>query len=270
MPFDMNAGPLVLGASGKLGRALRYLHDTGHTKFAVPPVFQYRANGDGLLWDPLKGTQPEVAFSSIILLAGVTSGDDLHLNTDLAQAACQVADGARVLIASTQAVYGPQVGTLSEDHPCQPSSAYGTAKLAMEIAVAEQPNVTCMRIGNVVGSDALTAGMERGAVVLDQFADGRYPQRAMIGPLTLGHILEALVRISKPLPQILNLAQPELIGMDALLDAAGVTWTTRTAPDTALTALEMDLTALQNLVDIPTANAEDLITEAQLAGWKLP
>lgn len=270
MPYDNDAGPLVLGASGKVGTMLRRLCDTGEICFAAKPVFQYRRGDQGLVWDVLHQPAPDVAFSSIIVLAGQTGHDDLGVNRDLALAACELAAGAPVLLASTQAVYGPQDGIMSETDTCAPVTAYGRAKLAMEQAVASHDNVTCLRIGNVVGCDGLAAGMARGAVTLDQFTDGQFPQRAMIGPHSLCHALVALLAHKKSLPQTLNLAQAPLVGMDAILNAAGAQWVPRPAPDGALARLEMDLTALRNLVDLPDADPHKMIAQARLAGWTPP
>jgi len=114
--------------------------------------------------------------------------------------------GVRVLIASTQAVYGPLAGRLSEDTPCQPASEYGAAKLAMEQAVDR-------------------------------------------------------------LPQTLNVAQPGMVAMDDILAAADVPWVWRTAPDTVLPILDLNVSALGRITDVPTADPVALVEEARFTGW---
>jgi nucleoside-diphosphate-sugar epimerase len=269
MPYDADAGPLILGASGKIGSAINTLHTAGMFDFAAQPTWQYRQSSTGLNWDILHEKQSKVAFCGIIVLAGVTAGENLELNTALAQAACDLADGARVLIASTQAVYGSQAGLLSEQTLCRPNTADGRAKFAMEQAMARHTNVTCLRIGNVLGSDALTAAMTAGEVTLDIFPDGRSPCRAMIGPLTLARSLAQLIQTPKPLPQTLNLAQPKLVEMAAILTAAGRFWVPRPAPPTALARLELDLRKVADFVDLPDTDPHQLLCEAKLAGWNL-
>ena len=275
MMKDRVAGPLVLGATGKVGGALTRLHLGG----LADAIWQYRPTsmapmhaGSALAWDILQDPMPQLRPSAVIVLAGVTSGTsaDFAQNTALALAACDFADqagGLRVLLASSQAVYGPQSGRLSEDTPCYPNTAYGQAKLDMERAVAGRSNVTCLRIGNVVGSDTISAAMARGAVVLDRFADGQSPRRLMIGPQTFGEMLCALLAVSDPLPPVLNVAASGLVAMTDLMTAAGLSWQWQDALPHALPALDLDLSRLQSVIRVPAADPSDLIAQARLAGW---
>ena len=146
-------GPLILGASGEIGRSLArvwamtvpeagpglWQHRPGA---AAPPVF-LAPDVPSLSWDILAEAPPALpaGLSGIVVLAGVTSGDAaaLALNTRLAEAALALARAhgiARVLLASSQAVYGPHPGPAQENSFCAPLSAYGAAKLAMEQALA--------------------------------------------------------------------------------------------------------------------------------------
>jgi dTDP-4-dehydrorhamnose reductase len=167
--------------------------------------------------------------------------------------------GVPVLVASTQAVYGPQPGLLREDAALMPANHYGRAKSAMEAAVAAS-HVTCLRIGNVAGCDALAAGIARGGVVLDRFADGQGPLRVMLGPLDLCHVIQGLLAVPTR-PPVVNVARPGLVAMADVLTAAGVAFDWRVAPDGALPELGLDVTLLQGISPLPAANAGDMAAQ---------
>ena len=266
-------GPVLLGASGKVGRALRAVWPDG-----VDLLCQYRGFGPsgGLLWDMLDAPAPDLPHpvSGIVAMMGVTHGDAraLQANTRLALAACDLAEragGLRVLLASTQAVYGPRRDVLHERSPCYPRSDYGRAKLAMEQAVAGRPNVTCLRIGNVMGCDGLSAAMARGPVGLERFADGTGPARMMIGPADFAQTLLALLAHEGPLPPVLNVAAYPIIAMQDLLVAAGADWHWDVAAQGGLPALRLDLTVLGTCVPLIQTCADGLVAQARAAGWEV-
>ena len=271
---DMNKhGPLILGGTGQVGRMLARVWPQGPA-----PLWQRRAGAtpvgdDDLVWDILSQDSPAVPrpVGAVVVLAGAIHGPDLSVNTSLAQAGCALAArlGVRALVASSQAVYGRQSGLVSETDTAHPANAYGQAKYDMEHAVAGLPDVTCLRIGNVAGADGLFGAMGRGPIRLDRFSDGRAPQRMMIGPRDLARVLTSLCCAPAPLPPLLNIAAPGLIGMDALAQAAGVTWDWQPAPDTALPELAMDVGALTDLVPLAPATASDLVAQARAGGWKV-
>ena len=262
-PRALPHGPLILGGTGRLGRALA----RAWPATAPQPVWQSRDGAGGTLaWDILSAPAPDVPpVSGVIVLAGVLRGDSaaLGLNTALAQAGCDLAAalGVPALVASSQAVYGPQPGLLSETAPCAPAGAYGQAKLAMERAVAA-PHVTCLRIGNVAGCDTLADAVARPPVVLDRFADGQGPRRAMLGAADMTRALPALLAAADR-PPVVNLARPGLVAMADLLDALGVPFGWRPAPPSALQALEMDVTLLQGICPLPDADAGAMADQ----GW---
>lgn len=271
---------LVMGASGRVGAYLRQFWPG----MAVDAVWQYRADAPpgGLLWAPLDDPVPDCGpVAAILCLAGVTRGAGLARNTDLARAALRAADrlgAGRVLLASSSAVYGATPGPHAEDGPCHPVTAYGAAKLAMEQAAstaAPMPRVTCLRIGNIAGADALLGGLDPACPPrLDQFADGRAPRRAYIGPVTLARVLAELACHPTALPRVLNIAQPGLIGMDALLRAAGGAWAWQPAPATALPEVGLALDRARTLVSVPPATPHGLVAEWRLtwaaARWNDP
>lgn len=267
----MSTGPLILGASGRVGRMLHHLWVQGLLDFGGQPLWQYRRDQPGqadhkIIWDMLADPAPDVAVSGVICLAGATSGPDLAMSRDLALAALDVAGDAPLLYASSQAVYGPQTGMLSEGGLCQPG-AYGAAKLAAEAVLAIAPNATALRIGNVIGADMLLLNAAKGAVVLDRFADGQSPRRMMIGPQTLGQVFADLLALGQIAPAVINVAQPGLVAMADLLASAGHTWTWQEAPATAIPELALDLRLMQSLITVPDADPAILVAEARQAGW---
>lgn len=256
-------GPLLIGATGHVGRMLLA---SGSLQGAVA---QSRQPLPGhITWDPLGEDVPKdlPAVSGVIMMAGTATGGADHRLLALAAARAGAALGVPVLIASSQAVYGPTPGPHMEDGPCAPAGAYGMAKFEMEAAVADQPHVTCLRIGNVAGADMLFRSMAGGAVRLDELPDGGGPRRAMIGPVTLARCLIDLLALDHR-PALLNLAQPGLIDMADLVRAAGADWTFQPAPDTVLPRLELDLSRLTAMLSVPPADATTLVAEARACGW---
>lgn len=286
-----DAGPLVLGATGKVGRTLRLVDAAGLWPGGAP-LWQHRSGRAlsgmrTLCWDVLDGPAPDAAALAgcrgVIVLAGVTGGDATALTGNSALALAAVDLSARhglgpVLVASSGAVYGRRAGAVTEDMPLTPANPYGKAKAAMEAAVtarlaelgADAPAVCCLRIGNVAGADQLFAAMSRGPVTLDRFADGQGPRRAYIGPVDLGRVLAGLLARGAALPSALNIAARGLVAMQGLLDAAGAAWRWVDAPPTALPELRLDTTRLAGLLDIPLppAEAADLVAQARLGGWE--
>ena len=261
---------LVLGATGRIGTILRkrWPQDPGWGAIRDQVTWQTRqvAAGLGPGWcglDPVR--QPEVLAQAatgqtvILCLAGVVTarapGSDLGDNVTLAEAAIRAAAGtrARVILASSAAVYGNQAGVLDEAAALAPQNAYGRAKAAMEARGAALGAelgvpVTSLRIGNIAGIDAILGGWRPG-FRLDQFADGRTPRRSYIGMLSLARVLGDLVRADQ-LPGILNVATPGMVEMGALLDAAGLAWTPQPAPDSAISEVCLSTLALERFTSL--------------------
>lgn len=260
---------LVLGANGRLGRILSQNWPTA----GIAPRWQQRQPSQGhrggtvVECDILSEHAPALGPTDIVLgLAGVVPGrpQDLSVNIDLALATLKIArrSGARhVFLSSSAAVYGSRPGLYSEAADPQPDTPYGRAKLDMERAVMAAADasvgVTCLRIGNVAGADALLGvaaqkwrSERQGAVALDQFSDETGPRRSYIGPKDLADVLARLCRLGAKgarLPPVLNVAAPGPVAMTDLLDAARVAWTWQPAPDTAVAQLVLDVAALTAL-----------------------
>ena len=117
---------LVLGSTGRVGRALR-----AHWPKSVPVLWQTRTpspDAKTICWDILAGAPPTLPpLAGVVGLAGVTAGPDLAQNSALGLAAAHL--NVPVLLASTQAVYGAPIGAVSEASPVAPVTDYGRAKL---------------------------------------------------------------------------------------------------------------------------------------------
>lgn len=216
-------------------------------------------------WDILKAT-PRLPEGCVILhLAGATRGPAVNDAAALAQAVC--AQGARhVFLASSVAVYAPASQDLDEDTPPAPPGPYGAAKLAMERAVAGRSDVTCLRIANVAGADALLGGAQVGrAVTLDPVpGQAGGPIRSYIGPQRLAGVLAALAlraATGQPLPAVLNIATQPAVSMAALLQAAAMDWHFGPVNPAVVPRVTVSTKRLAALVPLPPADASALIAD---------
>ncbi len=279
LPMCKTGTVLILGASGKLGKMLRR-----HWRIAAPQGltvnWQYRENPPEGDWrwspgEPTQGVLPQV--DAIVALWGVTPGQgaDLAKNRSLALEAMALAEtlgAGRVLHCSSAAVYSPGPDSLDETQAGGAINAYGAAKLEMEAALArwtrahpDGPTSCAMRIANVVGADSLFGTMARGdgAITLDRFANGEGPWRSYVSVAALARSIEALLGCgAAEFPQIVNVAAPKPVAMEALARAAGrdVDW--REAPEGAAPMVALNTARLSRLVRLPSETAEDMI-----AGW---
>lgn len=264
---------LVLGATGRIGTFLR------KSWSGTGPLWQTRGAAPGPGWvriDPLADAaglaRAAQGRAAILCLAGVVPGQggDLADNARLARAAVRAgaAAGARVLLTSSAAVYGARGGLLSETTEPLPASDYGRAKVRMEAEAADLAaglgvEVTALRIGNIAGVDAILGGWRPG-FALDRFADGRTPRRSYIGVQSLARVLADLAG-QGGLPGVLNLAAPGAVEMGALLDAAGLGWTPRPAPDTAIPEVVLDISRLAGVTALAAGEGRP---ETLVAQWR--
>lgn len=268
---QQNRPVLLLGGTGRLGRILTRFWP-GRSDLVV----QSRRSGDAdLVFDPLHDpvalAEAVGRVRAVICLAGVThahaaqTGDAMSLNADLALATLRtMPPGARVFLASSAAVYGAAPGVCRETDGCAPLSDYGRAKLEMEQAAAGLGKpFTALRIGNVAGADAILGGWRDG-MQIDRLPDGTTPSRSYIGPQTLARVLHALT-VQDSLPQVLNIAAPGVIEMGALLDAAGLGWAPRPAPEGVIARVELCTTRLARHVSFAP---EDSTATGMVAEWQ--
>jgi len=293
MPFS---GVLLLGATGRIGRVLQQCWPRSGPGTGLGAevgsggddciVWQCRGPRENqadqtLNWvelDPLHDPGALIRAArgraAILCLAGVVPGRPgtrlgaLEDNIALAEAAIRAGAevGARVLLASSAAVYGNQAGVLAETTPLRPTSPYGRAKAGMEahgaaLGAALGVAVCSLRIGNIAGLDAILGNWQPG-FRLDQFPDGRTPRRSYIGMQSLARVL-AGVTMAPQLPAALNIAAPGEVEMGALLDAAGLGWTPRPAPPDTIAEVRLDLSALQRIVPLADreGRAEELVMQ---------
>ncbi len=266
---------LVIGGTGRVGRMLRRYWQ------AHPPrgvVFSYQARqGGDITWDVADGPEALAEhgpFDRLLVLAGITSGEaaDLSQNVVIARvchAAAAQMDATHMLLASSSAIYG----TASKHPYCEedtpsPSSLYGKAKLEAERAVQSQaPPLTVLRIGNVLGADALMLNAAKASadhpLTLDQFVDGHGPLRSYIGPGTLAQVLETLLHAGDALPEVLNIGAPAPIAMQTLLEVSGTPYVMCPAPPDAVQTVTLECSALaaRHRFDADASTAQHMLEQ---------
>lgn len=265
---------LITGASGRLGRVLRAAWPARLAGLARP-LWQSRGGAvpGAVVWDPLAGPYrgPALAGGAILHLAG--GRIDAAATVALARAVCDLArrqGAALVLLASSSAVYGPGED-LAEEAPLRPAGDYGAAKRAMEAAVAGRPGVTCLRIGNVLGADALIGAAVPGRPVTLDPVPGHEggPVRSYIGPLAFAEVLARLclrgIGGAGALPPVLNLAAAPPVAMGALLDAAGLPWAYGPPNPGVVARVTLDVARLAALVG---AEATAATPAGMVAEWR--
>lgn len=269
---------ILVGASGRVGTLVR-----AAWRVAPPSEFevlaQYRRSpaktgpgdiiGDPLI-EPFPYDERSVDSQSVmVILAGATPGSavPLHFNTEIALGCLRAARKLgirRVLVSSSSAVYGPGIGhPFRESDQPEGENDYGASKRAMETAVhaaAGDIDVCCLRIGNVLGADALllaarTASQEN-PLMLDQFASGSGPVRSYIDPMTLAAVLASLANHQGHLPKTLNVAAPYPVAMEDIADAANISWRWRTANQGATERIVLDCSMLESIYQFSALDHE--------------
>lgn len=217
----------VLGASGRLGQMLRWAWGDR------ADVAWHMGRGAGDVLAPSPALRAALGKAEVVVnLSGVTPapGADLALNVPLGTAPVALAPQARILTASSAAVYGLSDAPHMEDTPCAPLSDYGKAKAMMENAIAAMAprNHMILRIGNVAGADQLLGGLGSNTPRLHCFGDEMTPLRSYIGPRGLADAIDALIKAPYA-AQTVNIAAAPMT-MGSLLDAAGRPFLAEPAP----------------------------------------
>lgn len=259
---------VVTGASGRIGQMVR----AAWARTSPPGVrFMWSGRGQGadIHWDIATGIVDLPKGCGVLHLAAVLRGDagQMALNATMARhiAASAIACGAmRVLMASTAAVYGARCEDCSEDDVAQPFSPYGQAKLAAEqalIAGAGAVPVTILRIGNVVGADALLGAAGGHEVALDPVPGlPGGPVRSWIGPQRLAHVIAQLM-LQDNLPPVLNIACDPPLPMAELLNAAGAQWHYGPPNAAVLPRAVLDIRCLSGVIATPPTSPADLVAD---------
>lgn len=271
---------LVVGGTGRVGRMLRRYWAEAPPRGMTLAWQSRRSDGD-LQWDAGEGgaaLAARGAFDRLLVLAGVTpsEGADLAANAEIARACADAGarmGAAHMLLTSSVAVYGAaKAHPWCEDDTPAPSGAYGRAKLEAERALREvegAPPATALRIGNVLGADALmlnAAGADADHPLhLDQFTDGHGPLRSYIGPVTLAQVLETLLQKGADLPDVLNVAAPAPVAMQTLLEAQGTPYVMHPAPPDAVQQVTLDC---RRLAGLRTFHEDAADAGAMLHEWR--
>ncbi|TLP54976.1 NAD(P)-dependent oxidoreductase [Parasedimentitalea maritima] len=274
---------LVLGASGRIGRVLRHCWP-GSADLHWQTRRAQGEDGTGQGWrifDPLGDSAALVAAAqgvdAILCLAGAVPGRNnaMEDNMRLGEAAVRAGatTGAQVFLASSAAVYGGRPGLLPEEVPLLATTPYGVSKAEMEqqaarLGVDLNVRVCALRIGNIAGLDAILGGWRPG-FQLDVFGDNRTPRRSYIGAGILARVLADLMPL-QDLPSALNIAQPGAIEMGDLLQAAGLDYDHRPAPEGALPEVALDVSRLNALLpadhQLPATDPAQMVAEWRALG----
>jgi nucleoside-diphosphate-sugar epimerase len=258
---------VVTGTSGRIGQMLRAAWAQNPPP-GIRLLWSGRGFGADVPWDIAAGIASLPKGCVVLHLAAVLRGDAAQMaqNTCMAQnvTASALASGASaVLMASTAAVYGARDGDCREDDMPQPVSPYGRAKLAAEQALVQGAGgvpVSCLRIGNVVGADALLGAAGR-VVTLDPVAgQAGGPVRSWIGPQRLAQVLAGLVLLPD-VPPLLNVACNPPLPMADLLDAAGVDWHYGPANPAVLPRAVLNTRRLDALMPLPATTPAALVAD---------
>lgn len=269
------------------------------------PVYQSRsARTDGdIVVDPSKANHAALRTAlegsgadAMVVLWGVTTPRPdwpLSGNTSYALKALDLASELgleHVVLMSSAAIYraSPDAAPFREtDDQTPPLSDYGLAKRAMEAAATawyrrrsghrHVPNLTILRLANVVGADMLgdsirTCGLDR-PLRLDRFADGTTPRRSYLSPRSLVRALDAILRAPATAGvQTFNLADTrDGLEMQDILQVCrdlgrDVVWQHHPAPATAIPSVLVDSTRF--LARYPRAAAGFRTSAADLvADW---
>lgn len=274
---------LVTGANGRLGSLLRLLWASGVC--GLTPLWSGRtAPPTGMAWHIGNGS-PMIPASGVVVLhlAAVLRGTPAQLARNAADTAvvCDAAieAGARhVFVASTAAVYRPGAFDLAETDLPDPANPYGASKLAAEVAARQMlshrhpPGLTILRIGNVAGADAVLGSA--GLVTLDPVpGQPAGPLRSYIGPGRLAQVLSALVGRAvsgQSLPEVLNIAEPGIVGMADLLTAADRSWHFGPPRPGTVARVGLDTGLLQSLVPMPPATARGIVADLRAMKGRWP
>lgn len=262
----------ILGANGKLGAILAHFA----TCAALEWQTQTRVNGADVLWsgafdDPAVGAV-FAQGATLINMIGYTGPDEEMLHDtnvrfvkDLLTKAAKTGV-AHVVLASSAAVYGTGNDTLfDENDPMRPISPYGVSKSAMEDVAyrfatkSASPAITILRIGNIVGADALSAAANRHVkankpMPLHRFSDGTAALRSYIGPRDLFDVVRTLSQPHDSPPRVINVAHPQPVALDSILHAykthliPNLEWVDTPTPDGIPHRVTLSTHKIQNLM----------------------
>ncbi len=274
---------VVTGAQGRIGRLLKLCKDELNFNVDSTDWTSRLGSPGSLVWDLTAAALPPVPQRAILLhlaaaLPGRGQSANLADNIGMAKAishADRSLDFQHVLFLSTVAVYAPQSAPIMEDSTPNPQNDYGRTKLAAEHELVNSlgEKLTILRLANLVGADALL-GERKTEVTLDP-VDGQKngPERSYIGPLTFVRVIGGLLNLlasGAQVPSVINVAQPKSLGMADLLRASARPWKFGPPRSGVVPKVEVDVTLLAKIIDLPRANALDLVAELDGLKGKWP
>ncbi len=130
--------------------------------------------------------------------------------------------------------------------------------------------MTILRIGNVLGADALIGGAGgRGITTLDPVpgCEGG-PLRSYIGPRSLAFVLAGLFQqaaLGQRIDPVLNIAVSPAVAMADLLDAAGLDWRFGPINPNVVPRVVLDTSRLQALVPL---SSDAALPNRMIAEWQ--
>lgn len=265
---------LITGATGRIGALLRKAWSI-RPPLAFRPVWCSRTDegrSDWVFWDMGGDELPKLdpAPQAILHLARSTGmdpdgGRDIHM-AGQAQRLARLHD-IPLLIASSVAVYGSSAKIVAEQAPLRPVTPNGKTKRQLELCLTAADKVGFLRIGNVVGADALIGARCEGLVLDHAQGSDRGPIRSWIGPQTLAEVLGDLLALAvsgTPLPRQLNIAQEPALAMADLADADQRHWR-YSARMAEVGSIRVDCRLLQATLGKAIAPAE---ATALVAEWR--
>lgn len=271
---------IFVGSSGKIGRFISQASEERPDP-NLDLTFQYRsvdecASASSIYLNPWeKDAAAEVIsiglnFDVMFLFAGVTSDSSiLEKNSEITRKWLDVASllgCGRVIVASSSAVYGLGTGvSFTETSIPDPANDYGKSKLKMESDLATYREagmrICNLRIGNVLGADSLWKSMQGASsqhpLELDRFENGAGPVRSYIDPFALLSVLVTLAKVPVDvLPHTLNVAVPNFIHMESILNCSNTPWVWKTAKSEDGQKIVLDCSLLEGMVDFSRMDSD--------------
>jgi UDP-glucose 4-epimerase len=277
---------LLVGASGKLGKLVVHFWNDFSPLVTLVEQHRRRHPGNFVKWSPLDGhlqlskfVDKFGNFDAMVILAGATpnSDNEYSLNKDIIVSCLSAANRLqikKILVASSSAVYGSYKSTpFTETSKCIPENPYGISKLEMErecdIWRSKGLEICCLRIGNVVGADALSSNIlsstMENVLYLDVFPTGGGAIRSYIGPRTMASVIHSLCLYSGRLPETLNIASPAPVSMIDIAAASGKPWKSRHVCHGTNRSITLDCSALSKVYCF---DGRDSDPNTMVAQWK--
>lgn len=260
---------LFVGGTGRVGQMLRCAWQHVAPRHSI--IWQRRVAvphaPEDWVWDPADGPDDLVRncrerppLRGMLVFAGVTPSATANYseNVDILESCIDTARHlgvSRLIVASSSAVYGASTaGPIPESAPLQPVNDYGRSKVMVEEACARHRSdglqISCLRIGNVLGADALMVNARRASqanpLCVDIFPDGFGVRRTYIGPATLARVLDMLMA-APSLPECVNVGLRLPVLMDQLAERSGVPWLPKQIADDRLQNITLDCGLLSSL-----------------------